>query len=334
MKKVFVSPAAQKGKGYSNPFFVHLKKELSRFYRVLDPDNKGVKSQSLALLEASVKADVFVLSFVETIPFHRFGIIQTYVALLSLEMMRLRKKKVVFILHNPKPHNGENAFTNLLTNKLFSVSSLVVTHTSNTAEIARRKGANVLQMNHPVVFPEKGVPSFAENPARDILIWGEILPYKGVAEFLSLEGIQSSGLRIDILGRCKDAALTQTIQRLIAGNDSISWQNRRPDMDEVEQAVGQSRHVLFPYLRGSISGSGLLLDTLLMGGSCIGPDEGAFRELASLGLCRIYHNENELLDILNHDWRVDRQTLESFLRDNSWEQYVNRIQSSISTTSL
>ena len=333
MKKVFVSPAAQKGKGYSNPFFIHLKKELSRFYRVLDPDNKGVKSQSLALFEASVKADVFILSFVETIPFHRFGIIQTYIALLSLEIMRWRKKKVVFILHNPKPHNGENAFTDLLTNKLFSVSSLVVTHTSNTTEIARKKGKNVLQMNHPVEFPDKGIPSLAENPTRDILIWGEILPYKGVAEFLSLEGIQSSGLHIEILGRCKDAALTQTIQRLIAGKESFSWQNRRPDMNEVEQAVGQSRYVLFPYLKGSISGSGVLLDTLLMGGNCIGPDEGAFRELANLGLCRVYHDENELLDILNQDWKVDKSALESFMRDNSWEQYVNRILSSISTTS-
>lgn len=333
MKKVFVSPAAQKGKGYSNPFFIHLKKELSRFYRVLDPDNKGVKSQSLALFEASVKADVFILSFVETIPFHRFGIIQTYIALLSLEIMRWRKKKVVFILHNPKPHNGENAFTDLLTNKLFSVSSLVVTHTSNTTEIAREKGKNVLQMNHPVEFPDKGIPSLAQNPTRDILIWGEILPYKGVAEFLSLEGIQSSGLHIEILGRSKDAALAQTIQRLIAGKESLSWQNRRPDMNEVEQAVGQSRYVLFPYLKGSISGSGVLLDTLLMGGNCIGPDEGAFRELANLGLCRVYHDENELLDILNQDWKVDRQGLESFMRDNSWEQYVNRILSSISTTS-
>ena len=333
MKKVFVSPAAQKGKGYSNPFFIHLKKELSRFYRVLDPDNKGVKSQSLALFEASVKADVFILSFVETIPFHRFGIIQTYIALLSLEIMRWRKKKVVFILHNPKPHNGENAYTDLLTNKLFSVSSLVVTHTSNTTEIAREKGKNVLQMNHPVEFPDKGIPSLAENPTRDILIWGEILPYKGVAEFLSLEGIQSSGLHIEILGRCKDSALTQTIQRLIAGKESLSWQNRRLDMNEVEQAVGQSRYVLFPYLKGSISGSGVLLDTLLMGGNCIGPDEGAFRELANLGLCRVYHDENELLDILNQDWKVDRPALESFMRDNSWEQYVNRILSSISTTS-
>ena len=333
MKKMFVSPAAQKGKGYSNPFFIHLKKELSRFYRVLDPDNKGVKSQSLALFEASVKADVFILSFVETIPFHRFGIIQTYIALLSLEIMRWRKKKVVFILHNPKPHNGENAFTDLLTNKLFSVSSLVVTHTSNTTEIAREKGKNVLQMNHPVEFPDKGIPSLAQNPTRDILIWGEILPYKGVAEFLSLEGIQSSGLHIEILGRCKDPALTQTIQRLIAGKESFSWQNRRPDMNEVEQAVGQSRYVLFPYLKGSISGSGVLLDTLLMGGNCIGPDEGAFRELANLGLCRVYHDENELLDILNQDWKVDRPGLESFMRDNSWEQYVNRILSSISTTS-
>lgn len=329
MKKVFVSPAAQKGKGYSNPFFVHLKKELSRFYRVLDPDNKGAKSQSLALLVASIKADIFVLSFVETIPFHRFGIIQTYVALLSLEIMKLRKKKVVFILHNPKPHNGENAFTNLLTDKLFSVSSLVVSHTSNTAEIARRKGANVLQMNHPVTFPDKGIPSLAEKPVKDILIWGEILPYKGVSEFLSLEGVRSSGFRIDIMGRCKDAALAQTIRQLIAGNDCISWQNRRPDMNEVEQAVGQSRYVLFPYLTGSISGSGLLLDTLLMGGSCIGPDEGAFRELANLGLCRVYNEENELFDILNHDWVADRQALESFLRDNSWEQYVNRICSSL-----
>ena len=325
MKKVFVSPVAQKGKGYTGPFFIHLKKELSRFYRVLDPDNKGAKSQSLALLEASIKADVFILSFVETIPFHRFGVIQTYIALMSLEIMRLRKKKVVFILHNPKPHKGENNLTNLLTNKLFSISSLVVAHTSNTTEIARNKGANVLQIKHPVVFPETGIPLPSEKPIRDVLIWGDILPYKGVAEFLSLEGLRSSGLRIDILGRCKDAALTRRIQQLISGNGNISWQNRRPDMEEVKNHVGQSRYVLFPYLPGSISGSGVLLDTLLMGGNCVGPHEGAFDELSQLGLCRTYRNEKDLIGILNEDWKVDRQALDTFLRENDWAHYVERI---------
>lgn len=323
MKSVFVSPAATPGKGYSNPYFTHLKKALSAHYKVMDPGNKGSRSQSLALLGAAFRADVAMLSFVETIAFHRFPRIQTCIALAALQVMEWRGVRVVFFFHNPKPHKGENGRTRRLTGKLFRTAALVVCHSENTAEIARNQVGEdrVLLVPHPIVPRLQSEPAGAS--VRDVLIWGDIFPYKGVAEFLENPSLAASGLRVDIVGRCKDASLAQRIERCCS--ERVRFRNERPSLEEVSALVAESRYVLFPYLPGSISGSGALMDTLAAGGTAVGPDLGAFHDLSREGLCLVYRDGAELFSILTSGRRIDRGRLEGFIRENGWDAFVDRI---------
>ena len=323
MKKprVYVSPSATRKSGYPSRYFLHLKRELAAWYDVLEADNRPCLMQSGTLLRASLKADAAVLSFVENIAFHKLAILQTGLALLALDIMRLRRCKIVFICHNPRPHQGENRLSRLLLGKLFKNADLIVAHTENTAALVRERAGEkkLLFVPHPTEAP---VHAAAADPL-DVLIWGTLLPYKGVAEFLAEPAVRDSGLKIKVVGDCPDAGLSARIREL--ANENIRFEQRRPEMDEVASLVAGSRFVLFPYLPGSISGSGTLVDTLRFGGNPVGPDVGAFRELAALGLCRVYHSTEELLEILHSGWQPDRAAVDEYLSANSWPAFTRAI---------
>lgn len=321
-QKVYAAPSASRKLGYPNPYVPNLKRELAGSFDVLEADNRPCLMQGGALLRNSVKGDIFLLSFVETIAFHPLALIQTCMALLALDIMKLRRRKIVFFFHNPRPHKGENALSRMLTRRLFRYADLVVTHSGNTAAIAREKVGEARVLMCPLPFEEAAAPQ-ARGQECDVLIWGAIFPYKGVVEFLSDPAIAASGLKIDIVGECKDGALAQKISSLATG--SIRFENRRPEMDEIASRVAGSRFVLFPYLPGSISGSGALTDTLRFGGNPVGPDAGAFRDLAAQGLCRVYSDPAELPEILESGWKVDAGRLAHFIQENSWAAFAEKI---------
>ncbi len=363
MKKIYVSPSANRKSGYPNRYFLFLKDNLAEWFDVLDADNKPYLTQGWALLKHSFRADIFLLSFVETIAFHRLAFVQYLMVRLSFLIMRLRRGRVVFIFHNPRPHKGENWMSRSLTKVQLKQSCLVVAHSCETASIARgllsEYGCSpdkVRYICHPVAGTADGglrdnvvsggqsaVSSGsgeASRPSRsdEILIWGNILPYKGVLEFVSSPAVRAAGLNVRIIGRCKDPGMASDIEKAAAECDSIElrgfndglpamrskivFENRSADFDELADLVRSSRFVLFPYLPGSVSGSGVLMDTLAMGGTPVGPAVGAFADLAREGVCFVYGSEAEMIEILKSDRRVNPEVLSDFIARNSWRSYA------------
>ncbi len=357
-KKIYVSPSANRKSGYPNRYFLFLKENLAEWFEVLDAGNKPYLAQGWALLKHSFKADIFLLSFVETIAFHKLAFAQYLMVRLSLLIMRLRRKEIVFIFHNPRPHKGENWMSRSLTKVQLRQACLVVSHSCETASFARgllsEYGSSpdkVRYICHPVAgtaaaafndVPLKGESGAVDSgsPARsdEVLIWGNILPYKGVLEFVSSQAVKVAGLNVRIIGRCKDPGMASDIEKAAAECDPIDprgfndgfpamrskivFENRSADFDELADIVRSSRFVLFPYLPGSVSGSGVLMDTLTMGGNPVGPAVGAFADLAREGVCFVYGSEAEMIEILKSDRRVNPDVLRDFIARNSWSAYA------------
>ena len=200
-KKIYVSPSANRKNGYPNRYFVFLKENLAEYFDVLDADNEPYLTQGWALLKHSFKADIFLLSFVETIAFHKLAFAQYLMVRLSFLIMRLRHKEIVFIFHNPRPHKGENWMSRSLTKVQLLQSCLVVSHSGETAAFARAliseyggSPDKVRYVCHPVAVAGDDGSVVAEaddgfapslktrrsGRSDEILIWGNILPYKGV----------------------------------------------------------------------------------------------------------------------------------------------------------
>ena len=371
-RRIYVSPSANRKSGYPNRYFVVLKENLSEYFDVLDSGNEPYLTQGWALLKHSFKADIFLLSFVETIAFHKLAFIQYLMVRLSFWVMRLRRGKIVFIFHNPRPHKGENWMSRSLTRLQLTRACLVVSHSCETASFARAllseyacSPDKVRYICHPIVDPSASAAaasgngcqagsdssvaaaegtssstalgasasaaglvsapaSTAFNASDEVLIWGNILPYKGVLEFVSSPAVRSAGLKVRIVGRCKDASLAIAIEKAVAqcNGSTIIFENRAADFEELATLIRSSRHVLFPYLPGSVSSSGVLMDTLSMGGNPVAPAIGAFADLARENVCQVYGSEAEMIEILKSDRRINPETLRSFISRNSWQAYA------------
>lgn len=359
-KKIYVSPSANRKNGYPNRYFVFLKENLAEYFDVLDADNEPYLTQGWALLKHSFKADIFLLSFVETIAFHKLAFAQYLMVRLSFLIMRLRHKEIVFIFHNPRPHKGENWMSRSLTKVQLLQSCLVVSHSGETAAFARAliseyggSPDKVRYVCHPVAVAGDDGSVVAEaddgfapslktrrsGRSDEILIWGNILPYKGVLEFISSPAVRVAGLNVRIVGRCKDPGMAKDIEKAVAECDSaefvssysngseslrskIIFENRAADFDELASLVSSSKFVLFPYLPGSVSSSGVLMDTLAMGGNPVGPAVGAFADLSRENVCFVYGSEAEMIEILKSDRSVNPGVLRDFITRNTWHSYA------------
>lgn len=330
-RKIYVAPSANRKGGYPNPYFIHLKKELASYFEVLDSENKPRLSQGLTLLRYSFSADVFLLSFVETIAFHKLAFIQYLAAMLSLVIMKLRRREVIFIFHNPRPHKGENRMSRSLTMRMLRQAVLVLSHSTDTAAYAKSLISNfggapakVKYVCHPM--PATDVPAPDMSSGR-ILIWGNVLPYKGVLEFVSCPEIRDAGLDVHIVGRCSDSSLSASIEQSVSRPSATHFffENRSASFEELRSLIPSSKYVVFPYLPGSVSGSGVLMDTIAMGGEPVGPSFGAFADLASENVCRIYHSIHELVSILNSPKQLNQTAIRHFIARNSWPAFAEMI---------
>ena len=108
-------------------------------------------------------------------------------------------------------------------------------------------------------------------------------------------------------------------------NELISYSDRRLEFKELENLIKGSRYVVFPYIGGSVSSSGALIDTIAMGGNPVGPNKGAFKDIAEEGVCYVYNDYAELVSILENDMKISKQSVLTFIRDNSWDNFVKSI---------
>ena len=325
---IYVAPSAKRGTGYPNRYFYRLKQALSEHFRVLEADNRPCLMQGTALVFNSLRADVFLLSFVETIAFHRLAWIQQWMALAALRIMKIRRRKIIFIFHNPRPHKGETPISRRLTDAQLRQADVVIAHSQEAATVARLRLAvlaedpgKVCYIAHPVTpFTGQAAPAVAPF---DILIWGDLLPYKGVLEFVREPALAESGLCVRIIGRCDDPAYARELEvSLPAG---VSFENRRAPFEELASLSKAARYVLFPYLPGSVSSSGVLMDTLALGGTPVGPAIGAFSDLAKEGLCLTYSSVEELFVILSGKQGIDPDRRTALIRNHSWEAFAKTI---------
>lgn len=320
MKRLYFFPPRPKG-GYPNPYCQNFKNALSQHYQVLDNGDSECGVSALGLLRYSFRADVYVLNWIENMVFHRLGCLQFAVAFLALCIITVRRKPIVWVLHNIVPHQGHTFSTRFVYRFMFRYARLVIAHSREAEQyaVAHAHGRVVYEC-HPIV-PIDVNPMQTDH--HDLLIWGTIDPYKGVVEFISSKEVRDSHLDIMIAGRCKDKDLERQIDALT--NEHIRFENRRVSFDEIAGLVRNSRYVVFPYIGNSISSSGVLIDTLVLGGTPIGPDKGAFRDLADEGVCLIYRDFSHLLELVAQHASLDNDNRTAFLANHTWKEFASHI---------
>lgn len=320
MTKIYYYPSCPPG-GYSNPYSSNVKKAWTKYGEVLENNETPVIPAVKGLMKNCCKADLFLLNWIEGIANHRGGFVQYFLAKLCFLIIRIRRKKIVWTLHNIHPHGGVNTYSKKMSSYLYSHVDMIIAHSKDAQEYAEKKAkCPVYYVCHP--FNTFNLTVSVKEKTQDVLIWGTIYSYKGVPQFLEEVNSRNVFLTIRIVGTCSDKNILDEIEKCVKDNQYISFENRRPDFDELTQLIASSKYVLFPYIGGSVSSSGALMDTTAMGGIAMGPNVGAFKDLSKEGICVTYNDYDDMFRKLQTPSEVYEQNVESFVKQNSWENFA------------
>ena len=95
----------------------------------------------------------------------------------------------------------------------------------------------------------------------DLLIWGNIIGYKGVYQYLKyIKENSIDNIRICVIGKCTTQKIASDITSVATKNTTIIFKGA--SFEELAQYISMSEFVLMPYLQDSILSSGILMDTL------------------------------------------------------------------------
>lgn len=307
-----------------NPYVNNMEQSFSDYFDIVHKEYRLHLPQPLRLLLSSTKANIYVCNWIECTAEGEGGaLLRGLTTLVAICVILLRRAKIVWIFHNIHPHDGETRWSLFLKKILFRYSSLIVSHSKEAADYAMQfANCPVKYKSHPI----KNLQYRDWNGGVkecDFYIWGHIFPYKGVKELVSNPLCVTSRRKILIVGKCDEPELNSAIVKYC--NENVVFENRSANFDEIAAQCRKAKYVLFPYIGESVSSSGVLMDTLLMGGTPVGPDKGAFKDLKERGCCVTYKSYSELFNLPIQEGQkicLEPNNVHSFLKENTWSGFA------------
>lgn len=329
--KITVFPYLIKAPGTrANPYIHDMVQALSELpdVEVVNPPHRN---PLLSLLPLRRQGDVVILNWFESIPDFKHGRIQTLLAVGWFLLLKLRGRKIVWMLHNKHPHDTAHARVKRWLSALAAWGAdLIVTHASEGVELVRQRFPTHAHKAHFLHHPTKDrLPDSTadKSPRQDFLVWGHITAYKGILELLEYLHEHPQPYRVSIVGGCSSPTLRRQIESIQVPHATCSF--HAPSFDELRAYIRQSRFVLIPYHASSILSSGILMDSLSFGAKVIGPNTGAFKDYAREKRLKVYtfdHFDDLASLLAQHGGETAcLADYRSFLQDNDWRHFARQL---------
>ncbi len=332
MKKVYLYPLTARNKSVVvNPYMGNLRDALNENFQVVNakkPSTTGI----FDILRYLGKVDVVYFNWSEELPSLHRGRIQGIFLLLLLQCLKHSSIKVIWTLHNKESHFEKNSF---LKKKLFAQmlkrSDVIITHAKEGLGLIPDGKASFFT-HHPVSntysLPEKRKEYFYE-----IIIWGNISPYKGISAFLKF--LEERGLirkyRILLAGKITTPELAKELEAYREKYDNLEIMDEFVETEKLIELIQSSRITLFTYHSESILSSGVLMDSLTYGATIVGPRVGAFKDLHELELIETYTDFNSLVGVVDpllnslEENHTRKLRMAEFMEANSWSQFSSTL---------
>lgn len=271
----------------------------------------------------NLDADIFIIQWVDKIPFKRFGKIQTIVYILSMLVLHLLKKRIVWVLHNKRAHLGSSKLVDISMDIIARYSDDVITHSLEGVAFFKEKypSYNISKCRyipHPVyssqIYEE-------QEPEWDYIIWGTIDRRKKVSEFLKSVKNDKNFLekKVLICGCCSDDDYHREIRNNLTPN--VTFMCKFLTDAELVFYIAKSKVVLFTYSTDSVLSSGALIYSLNFCKPIIGPNAGSFRDFPGIVYCYDSFNEIFKMEVEN----VDKSIVQRFLDENEWGSFPDKL---------
>jgi len=324
MKAIVYPNLLVNGMDHNNPYIRDFIAALKR--KGIEVKNPAHKNPLISICFKKIDSDIYIFHWLEDVANFKYGYLQMFLALNFIFRIKFNGKTIVWFLHNKDSHTQKHKFSRrILQKRLIKASNLIITHATEGIDIIDKKYREKVKfINHPT--KNRLNDHSHETPSFDLLIWGTITRYKGVAEFLNYAKSTDSKLLIHIVGKCNDPLLIEEIQKTSTPNTKI--ENRSTTFEELSRLIGDSKFILIPYSPKSILSSGILMDSLSYGARIIGPNVGSFRDYSENPLLNVYtfDNFNEIETIVEtKNSPVNIDSYREFLESNSWDNFIEQL---------
>lgn len=314
--------------GSNNPYIQQLKKAIGM--HALYVDTATSEKAFPDLLRNGVRSDMIIFNWLENLPSRRLGLLQTIIAMGYLQLLKAWGIKIVWIKHNKVSHSQKwFAVSRLIQLILKRYADYIVTH---SLDIEISDDNKLIYLPHPSNIGAEAVllPDASEEPIIDLLIWGSLLPYKGVLEFLQF--VETNPClrhrKIHVAGKCTPKYWGQ-LKKFESSN--VTLDNRFIQDSELVDLFKKTRFILFTYKKKSVMSSGVLIDSLAACRKIIAPDCGAFSDMArQYNFVQLYNEFSEISSFLHehyHDYKLNYEEVCAFVTQNSWYNMGAKIKS-------
>ncbi|MDO6838790.1 hypothetical protein Q4602_04885 [Paraglaciecola chathamensis] len=207
------------------------------------------------------RADVLILNWLEDYPCLKKGFLgeaqETLRVILGMLIASLYYRKIIWVRHNYKPHLTHSKFCySVLCGAIRLFSAQTVTHRS-----VREFSSQVIP--HPLY---KKTDANTVAPF-DYFIFGNVKPYKNIPMILRN---WAPGKELKIIGKCKEEALSNEINRLIkSGLPKVSYENRFLDVEELNGLLSSVTFVILGHEEDSMIVSGTFYHAISFGANVI-----------------------------------------------------------------
>jgi len=324
MKVVYFYPNKPMLNPYTGNFINSLKKNYN-FINVTRPSKSGI----FDILKYIQKIDYIFLNWIEELTNGRGGVIQSLFFIIIIKILKIKRVIIVWTLHNKLSHSGNYLFIKKILNKiLIKNSNFILTHSTEGIEYAKKlakgKALNIKYLPHPV---QQRKSDTRPKVLYDIIIWGNIMPYKGIDKFLEylFDNDYQYKYKILIIGKSDSEQYLNILNKF--KNNNIIIENRFINESELIEIIRSSRIVLFTYTKTSVLSSGVLMDSLGLGPEVIGPATGAFADLSTQNVIHVYNDFNELITIIDellNKKSIRNFQVKEFIEENSWENFSRK----------
>ncbi len=318
-KTIYFSP--QPSPLIINEYILSFNDALRKHFIIINDQDK-FRPAVIKEFFASFKVDYFILNWPEDIVTKKGGIIQLWLGFLSIYFLKLSGGKLVWICHNKTPHGDRYKGVRVRAlNWYVKHADLILAHAKEAVvylrEVQHYKG-ELIYFPHPPYRGENSGSRQTPDLGADILIWGNINPYKGILEFIQEYKKRNCTYSVFIIGKCNNLGYFQQLTNASIGLP-IRLQNSFPSDEQLKMCFEKTRMILLPYKEEKIYASGSLIHSLMSEKIIIGPKTGNFKDLQELGICFTYADYADMF-----------QLLDKYLKDcNLYETTVSQVKKSI-----
>lgn len=273
----------------------------------------------------NLDANYFVIQWVDLIPFKRFGKIQFFSFLVLACLIGMLGKKIVWVLHNKYAHNGKSRLVDIGMDFLAKRSLVVITHSQSGVDFFNEKYTAYIGKCIYIPHPVYTDVIYEDKPIKwDYIIWGGIDKRKRIVEFLNFvkHSSEMSKTRILLCGQCGNKLYDAMIKECLPSN--VTYINSFFSDEELGNYIRESKVILFTYNPDSVLSSGALVYSLNFCKPIIGPNAGAFRDMNGIVSCYEGFNDIPMLSR-----KEVRRYCETYINENSWEEFPNKVTKAI-----